>query len=183
MGGYLFPKAYADIAARLRVPSGFLLAAVFLWLAKPTIESLAWSAPVSVAGLLLRGWAAGHLAKNQRLVNTGPYAHVRNPLYLGTLLVAAGLVIASREWLLALVFGAAFLFVYLPVIQEEEKHLCDLFPEFEDYARQVPLFRPRITPVARGKFQWAMYRKNEEYNALLGYLAGVAVLIAKTVWF
>jgi protein-S-isoprenylcysteine O-methyltransferase Ste14 len=180
--GYLFPKAYADLAARLRVPSGFVLVIVFIWLSKPTVEALIWGFPVSAVGLLLRGWAAGHLAKNQRLVNTGPYARMRNPLYLGTLLVAAGLVIAAREWILAVVFGTVFLGVYLPVIQEEEKHLRDLFPEFEKYARSVPLLYPRLKPVARGRFQWALYRKNEEYNALLGFLVGEALLAAKALW-
>lgn len=178
---YWFPKPYADTVARLRVPSGFLLIAVFVWLARPSLDSLLWGLPVSAAGLLLRGWAAGHLAKNQRLVNTGPYAHLRNPLYLGTLLVAAGLVIASREWLLAAIFGAVFLFIYLPVIELEEQHLRDLFPEFERYAAEVGLLAPRLTPVARGRFQWALYRKNEEYQALLGFLAGVAVLVVKAL--
>jgi hypothetical protein len=116
------------------------------------------------------------------LVCTGPYAHLRNPLYLGTLLVAAGIVIAAREWILAGVFAAVFLFVYLPVIQEEEKHLRNLFTGFDEYVAQVPLLGWRLRPYAHGRFQWALYRKNEEYNALLGFLAGVAVLIAKAIW-
>ncbi len=182
MPRYLFPKAYADTAARLRVPSGFVLLALFLWLAHPSFGSLAIGLPVSALGLLLRGWAAGHLAKNQRLVNTGPYARLRNPLYVGTLLVAAGLVISAREWILAAVFAAVFLFVYFPVIQEEEKHLRDLFPDYDAYAREVPLLWPRLTPVARGRFAWALYRKNEEYNALLGFLGAVAVLVVKAVF-
>ena len=183
MRRYWFPKPYADLVARLRVPSGFLLVVVFIWLARPTLESLALWLPVSLVGLWLRGWAAGHLAKNQQLVNTGPYAYLRNPLYLGTLLVAAGLVLASREPILALLFGAVFVLIYLPVIEQEEQHLRKLFPEFEDYANQVPLLRPRLTPFAKGAFQWALYRKNEEYQALLGFLAGTAVLVFKTVWF
>lgn len=183
MPRYLFPKAYADWAARLRVPGGFLLVAVFLWLSKPTVESLFWGLPLSLTGLHLRLWAAGHLTKNQRLVSTGPYAHLRNPLYLGTLLVAAGLVVAAREWILAAVFAAVFVLIYLPVIQEEEKHLRDLFPAFDDYAREVPLLLPRLKPFAKGSFRWTLYRRNKEYNALLGFLAGEVVLVAKAVWF
>ncbi len=179
MPRYLFPKPYADTVARLRVPSGFLLAVVFLWLSDPTFASLAAGLPVSVLGLLLRGWAAGHLAKNQRLVNTGPYGYMRNPLYAGTLLVAAGVAIASREWLLALLFAAVFLLVYLPVIQEEEKHLRDLFPEFDAYADRVPLLRPRLSPVERGAFAWELYRSNKEYKALAGFAAALAVLLWK----
>src|ERR1700736_4031230 len=92
-----FSKPYADFVQRLRVPIGFLLAAAFAYWSSPTASSIEWSVPISVAGLLLRGWAAGHLAKNQSLAVSGPYAFTRNPLYLGTLLVALGLVISSRQ--------------------------------------------------------------------------------------
>src|SRR5258707_317749 len=116
MRRYWFPKPYADTVAKLRVPSGFLLVAAFVYLASPSTVSLGLGVPVSVIGLLLRAWAAGHLAKNQNLAMSGPYSYMRNPLYVGTLLVAAGLVIASRQWILAVLFGSVFLFVYLPVI-------------------------------------------------------------------
>src|SRR5262245_23895638 len=123
-----FPKPYADVVARLRVTSGFVLAAAFAWLSQPDARSMLLGLPVSVAGLLQRAWATGHLEKNIRLAESGPYAYVRNPLYLGTLLVAAGLVIASRRWLLAALFAAVFALVYLPVIELEEQHLGELFP-------------------------------------------------------
>ena len=176
-----FPKPYADVAARLRVPGGFLLVAVFVWLAQPAFDSLAAGLPVSVVGLLLRGWAAGHLAKNERLTTTGPYAHLRNPLYLGTLLVAAGLAIAAREPLLALIFAAVFILVYLPAIEQEEQHLRKLFPGYTDYASRVPLLRPRLKPVAKGPFRRELYLHNREYQAVLGFLAGTAVLIWKAL--
>jgi len=176
---YWFPKRYADVAARLRVPAGFVLAGLFLWFSRPTPASLAWGAPISAAGLLLRAWAAGHLEKNERLAMTGPYAHLRNPLYAGTVLVAAGLAIGAREAWLAAGFALFFVFLYLPVIQEEEKHLRELFPEFERYAAEVPPLAPRLRPVARGRFRWSLYRRNEEYRALLGYLAGLAALAWK----
>src|SRR5687767_14305030 len=122
-----FPKAYADAVARLRVPMGFVLVAAFAWLSAPNAASLAVGVPVSVAGLWLRAWAAGHLAKNQRLATGGPYAYVRNPLYAGTVLVAAGLAIASRRIELVALFGAVFAGVYLPVVELEEQHLRTLF--------------------------------------------------------
>jgi protein-S-isoprenylcysteine O-methyltransferase Ste14 len=75
--------------------------------------------PIGVLGLLIRGWAAGHLAKNEQLAVSGPYAHIRNPLYAGTLVVAAGIVIACRDWPVAVMFAAVFLLVYLPVIELE----------------------------------------------------------------
>ena len=133
-----FPKSYADRVARLRVPFGFLLVAAFAWFSHPTPESLLAGLPLSVCGLALRAWAAGHLVKNARLARSGPYASVRNPLYIGTLLVAAGLVAASRSIGLGLLFAAIFGLVYLPVIQLEEQHLRSLFPEYTAYAREVP---------------------------------------------
>src|SRR5512141_2516040 len=141
-----FPKPYADAVARLRVPSGFLIVIVFAWLSHPTVESLAWGVPVSVLGLGLRAWAAGCLAKNQQLATGGPYAYTRNPLYIGTLLVAAGLTIAARNVYLGALFAAVFVLVYLPVIQLEEQHLRRLFPEYATYADHVPPLLPRLTP-------------------------------------
>ena len=109
-----FPKPYADAVAKLRVPGGFLMVAAFLWLSAPTWTSLAFGLPVSVLGLALRAWAAGHLEKNRTLAESGPYAYVRNPLYIGTLAVAAGFVIASRRWELGVLFAAVFLLIYFP---------------------------------------------------------------------
>ena len=180
---YWFPKRYADAVARLRVPSGFLLVIAFGWLARPDLRSLCLGVPVSLAGLVLRAWAAGHLAKNQNLATGGPYAYVRNPLYVGTLVVAAGLVIASRRWELAVLFTAVFLLVYLPVIELEEQHLRNLFPNYQEYAERVPLLIPRVRPAnVRGEhFKWPLYRRNEEYNALLGFAAGLAILVWKAI--
>src|ERR1022692_1789568 len=109
-----FPKPYADVVARLRVPSGFLIVAVFAWFSHPDALSLAIGLPISLLGLALRAWAAGSLAKNQRLATGGPYAYTRNPLYIGTLVVAAGLSTAARSPGLAALFAAVFAFVYLP---------------------------------------------------------------------
>jgi protein-S-isoprenylcysteine O-methyltransferase Ste14 len=179
-----FPKRYADLVARLRVPSGFLLVAVFAWISRPAPASLLWGLPVSLAGLTLRGWAAGCLRKNRRLATGGPYAYTRNPLYLGTLLVAAGLAIAARSPGLALVFAAVFLFVYLPVIQLEEQHLRQIFSEYEAYAGQVPALWPRLraAPVEEGTcFHWSLYRKNQEYQAALGLAAGMLFLLCKAL--
>src|SRR5262245_40875172 len=122
-----FPKRYADTVARLRVPSGFLIVFVFAWFSRPTVESLWLGLPLAAGGLLVRAWAAGCLAKNQQLATSGPYAYTRNPLYLGTLLVAAGLVIAARSAWLGILFAAVFLLIYLPVIELEEQHLRRLF--------------------------------------------------------
>lgn len=179
---YWFPKPYADVVARLRVPSGFLLVAAFGWLARPDAHSLAIGLPVAFAGLVLRAWAAGHLAKNENLATGGPYVYVRNPLYVGTLVVAAGLAIAAQRWLLAGIFGAVFTLVYLPVIEQEEQHLRKLFPEFSAYADHVPMLLPRCKCTSgTAAFSWRLYRRNQEYNALAGLAAGVLFLAWKAL--
>ncbi|HTX35730.1 MAG TPA: isoprenylcysteine carboxylmethyltransferase family protein [Bryobacteraceae bacterium] len=178
----LFGKRYADTVARLRVPTGFLLVAVFAWLSRPTPRWMALGVPVSLAGLALRAWAAGCLAKNQQLATSGPYAYTRNPLYLGTMLVAAGLAIASRSLGLAALTAAVFLLIYLPVIQLEEQHLRRLFPEYEAYAQAVPALWPRLRRMAQKRavhFQAALYLRNQEYNAAAGFAAGLAFLLWK----
>jgi protein-S-isoprenylcysteine O-methyltransferase Ste14 len=177
-----FPKKYADLVAKLRVPSGFLLVVAFGWLAQPNWTSLAAGIPISLAGLALRGWAAGHLDKNQELATSGPYAYIRNPLYVGTLVVAAGLVVSAMRWELAIVFSAVFALVYLPVIELEEQHLRKLFPPFADYCRRVPMLIPRGRRMHGTKpFRLSLYKRNEEYNAALGYVLGLAWLLWRTV--
>jgi len=172
-----FPKSYADFVQRLRVLCGFLLLVAFAWLSRPSISSMLAGLPVAVLGLALRGWAAGHLAKDRELAASGPYAWVRNPLYAGTLVVALGIMIASRSLWLALIFAAVFCLVYLPAIELEEQHLSEIFPAYGDYARQVSRFVPaKKWSGAVGRFSWARYRRNEEYKALLGFLLAVAWL-------
>ncbi|HTB13826.1 MAG TPA: isoprenylcysteine carboxylmethyltransferase family protein [Bryobacteraceae bacterium] len=174
-----FPKPYADAVAKLRVPSGFILVAAFLWLSAPSPGSLAVGFPVSILGLALRAWAAGHLEKNTTLADGGPYAYVRNPLYIGTLLTAAGLVVASRRWELGVLFAAVFLLIYLPVVELEEQHLRKLFPEYASYAQKVPKLLPRLGGSSSKRFRWSIYKKNQEFQALLGFLAGAIVLVWK----
>jgi len=180
-----FPKPYADVVARLRVPSCFLIVGVFAWFSHPSARSLEFGLPMSLLGLVLRGWAAGCLAKNQELATGGPYAYTRNPLYLGTLLVAAGLAIASRSLGLGILFIAVFLFVYLPVIQNESEYLNVLFPgQYPGYAAAVPLLLPRLTPYRKNNpnpFRFALYLRNQEYNAGAGFSAGILFLLWKLV--
>ena len=177
-----FPKTYADTVARLRVPSGFLIVAVFAWFSHPTRQSMAMGLPAGLLGLALRAWAAGCLAKNQQLATGGPYAHTRNPLYIGTLLVAAGLSTASRSLFLALLFAAVFLLIYLPVIQNEEQHLRKIFPDYAGYAERVPALWPRLKPAVKESskpFRISQYLKNEEYKAGLGFTVGMLFLLWK----
>jgi hypothetical protein len=100
------------------------------------------------------------------------------------LLVAAGLAIASRSLGLGALFAAVFVLVYLPVIQNESEYLRVLFPDYPAYAAAVPLLLPRLTP-HRSKnpnpFRFALYLKNQEYNAGAGFAAGLLFLLWKLV--
>jgi protein-S-isoprenylcysteine O-methyltransferase Ste14 len=139
--------------------------------------------PVSIAGLALRAWAAGCLAKNRQLARSGPYAYIRNPLYLGTVLAAAGLAVAARSPGLGVLFTAVFLLVYLPVIQLEEQHLRKLFPGYGAYAARVPAFWPRFNGAPEDKhstFRFDMYLKNREYEAAAAFVAAALFLFWKT---
>ena len=98
--------------------------------------------------------------------------------------MAAGLAIASRSAGLGILFAAVFLLVYLPVIQNEEQHLRRLFPEYAGYAEQVPALWPRLTPYVKkypNPFRMALYLKNQEYNAGVGFTAGMLFLLWKLV--
>jgi protein-S-isoprenylcysteine O-methyltransferase Ste14 len=177
-----FSKPYADAVAKLRVPCGFVLVAAFLWLSAPTITSLSAGLPVACLGLALRAWAAGHLEKDSTLIDGGPYAWVRNPLYLGTLTAAVGFAIASRRWELAILFAAVFVLIYLPVVNLEEQHLARLFPAYSAYTQRVPRLLPRPPRAKSSKhFRWSLYRRNREYQAGVGFLAAVALLLWKAL--
>jgi protein-S-isoprenylcysteine O-methyltransferase Ste14 len=179
----LSAKQYKELAARARVPLGFVLVVVYAVFARPTWNCFAAGVALAAVGLLLRAWATGHLDKNRDLCTGGPYSHTRNPLYLGTALVAMGFALAGAVWWIALLFLAVLLFIYLPVVIEEESHLCDLFPGFADYAARVPRFLPSLTArvESTARFRMALYRQNQEYNALAGFCCVLALLLWKLV--
>ena len=176
--------SWAETARRIRVPSGFAFAFVYWWLAKPDAASWLWGALLILAGLAIRALASGHLQKNVKLARTGPYAYTRNPLYLGSLVIAVGFTIAARSLLVASILLVLFVAIYLPVIRAEESYLIERFPEFLDYESQVPRLIPKLkrsTPVAAA-FSWQLYLKHREYNAALGSLAMLAALLVKLHW-
>lgn len=174
---------WSRVARRIRVPLGFAFAILYFWLARPTWPSLAFGAALIIPGLLIRALASGHVRKNEALAMSGPYAHTRNPLYLGSLLIGIGFAVASRSWWVGLVLVAMFFAIYVPVIRSEEGFLREKFPEFESYAKRVPRMLPRITPAfrdeAKSRFSMDLYVKHREYNALLGSAALTAALIIK----
>ena len=135
-------------------------------------------------GLAIRALASGHVRKNEVLTTTGPYAYTRNPLYLGSLVLAFGFVLAARSWWIALIVVLLFFAIYLPVIRSEEEFLRSQFPEFDEYQRNVPRLFPRLRPSvsSTNSFSWHLYWKHREYNAALGTGIMILVLIVKAFW-
>ena len=181
----IFPKRYSEAAARARVPAGITLAVLVAWWSRPDWDSLRLGMPWMALGMALRGWAAGHLEKNRRLTTSGPFTRVRNPLYLGSLLVALGFMLAANDEVLPILAGIFFLGFYLPVVEEEERHLAGLFPDYREYRQRVPRLIPRLRAAYRGSqgFRWSLYARNREYQALGAFFFLLSVLAGKTAWF
>jgi protein-S-isoprenylcysteine O-methyltransferase Ste14 len=169
------------IARRIRVPLGFLTAALYLFelVRQPTHPAaVAWSLALVIPGLWLRAYASGYVKKNRELTMTGPYAHTRNPLYLGSMLMAAGFAVALLSWPVALALALGFTAIYVPVIASEERFLRATFDGFDDYCQRVPRLIPRLSPArppddkglrpGTGAFSFSLYIQHREYNAGIG---------------
>lgn len=171
---------------RWRVRLGYPLAIAALWFSRPTPQSILLGALLGGIGLWLRAFAAGYLHKQEILTVTGPYAHTRNPLYLGSFLLAIGAGIAMRAWISALILLVYFVVFYAIVMRREQKELLVRHgAAFEEYAQAVPLFLPRLTGAklaaeSAGSFSFAQYKKNHEWQAALGYLFLLVVLLV--IW-
>jgi protein-S-isoprenylcysteine O-methyltransferase Ste14 len=167
---------WQKIARRIRVPLGFVFAAVFLWMAHPTWKTMALSLLLVVPGVWLRAYAAGYVRKNAELTRTGPYAYTRNPLYLGSILIASGFALAAGSVVVFVSLALLFVAIYMPTIRSEETYLRQHFAGFEEYAAKVPRLLPRLTPAqfpanenaSGGRFSSAQWRHHREYNALMG---------------
>lgn len=173
----------AALFARWRVRLGYLVAVVVLWIARPTPSSVLLGASIGLFGLWIRAYAAGYLHKQSVLTISGPYAYTRNPLYLGSCLLAVGAAVATHSWISAGILVAYFAIVYAVVMRREEQELrAQHGLAFDDYAAAVPLFLPRIAPArlpgaSAGVFSFAQYKKNHEYEAAIGYLLLLGVLL------
>jgi protein-S-isoprenylcysteine O-methyltransferase Ste14 len=177
-------STWSLVARRLRIPLGFAFAVAYVWLAHPTRMSLLIGGLLVVPGLLLRALASGHVQKDKQLTTSGPYAYTRNPLYLGSLVLAAGFAVAARSWWIVAVMVVMFGLIYIPVIAGEERFLRHTFPEYDDYARHVPRMLPRLTPYGNQQAAYSSQRywKHREYQAALGCAVMLVVLVVKLVW-
>jgi protein-S-isoprenylcysteine O-methyltransferase Ste14 len=167
---------------RWRVRLGYPLAVAVLWFARPTPRSIGIGAVIGLIGLWLRAYAAGYLQKHEILTVTGPYARTRNPLYLGSAILAVGVAVATHSWMSSVFLGVYFTIFYPIVMRREEAELREHYgARFDEYARAVPLFIPRVTAAKfprsnGGAFSLAQYKKNREYQAAIGFLLLLALL-------
>ena len=184
-------ESWGKIAQKIRVPAGTVLGIVFLFLMHPSRRSLWIGGVVAVLGALIRVWAAGHIDKGQVLARSGPYAHTRNPLYLGSFLMALGVLLAGQGYWLLVPFFAFFVGTYYPVMRAEEAELLQGHgPAFLEYARRVPMFFPafgravfeppdvaRLAPKPEPSvFLWSRVVRNREHRTLAGLVAVFVLL-------
>jgi len=144
-----------------------------------------WTIPKALVGMLcvlggltMRSWAAGFLIKDSELTTTGPYALIRNPLYLGSFLMIAGFcfLIDDREniWIAPVLL----LLIYLPKVRSEERGLASRFPDaWSRYSTQTPRFLPRSIAWPRlAGWRFTQWRRSREYNAVLATMVGLLAL-------
>jgi len=176
---------WTDSVVRWRVPVGYPVALLCFYLARPMLRTLIVGAAIAGLGLLARAAAAGHLRKNSQLTISGPYARVRNPLYLGSMLLAIGFAVAARSWIVAALLLGYFGFFYTLTVRREERSLAALHgAAFTEYAARVPAFLPRLRAARSDSqsFSWSLYRSNREYNATIGMALAMIALWALMRW-
>jgi len=175
---------------RWRVRVGYPVAILYWLLATPTPHWIAIGAAVAAVGLVVRAAASGQLRKNEELATSGIYAHTRNPLYLGSAILAAGFIIAGHSLWAGLLVGIYFCVFYYAVMRNEEDELREKFgAAFQEYAGSVPLFLPSIFRAAKRPAagqtskdsSWQQYRRNREYKALIG-TAGALAIVWLRMW-
>lgn len=178
----------ANPILRFRVPFGFLFAVGYLWLTRyAALERLGPCVLLVAAGCALRSWSAGYLLKGKRVAVGGPYAYVRNPLYVGSFLIGTGFCMALYRTplpppvlLFWMVYVAGFVSLYVAKGRAEEEELSRaLGPAYNAYRERVPAFFPvrgRIRGLGQQRFSAEVYRRNHEYQCLWGSLAMLTFL-------
>jgi protein-S-isoprenylcysteine O-methyltransferase Ste14 len=155
------------------VPLGFVCSGFALWLARPTLASLAWGSAIAVAGEAIRVWAAGHLEKSREVTTSGPYRFSRHPLYVGSTVMALGIAVAARHpavWAIVVVY---VLVMFGSAIRSEEAFLRTRFGGDYDAYRAGRL----IDGARRFSVQRAL--RNREWRSLAGVGLGFLLLWAK----
>lgn len=168
--------------SRFRVPLGWVAGIALVALARPRPWSLLAGLALGVAGETVRIWASGHIEKTRVLATGGPYAHTRNPLYLGSTVMAAGIALAAASPWAAALTAAYFLFFYPSAVRGEAAFLADRFPgTYLPWAEAVPLFLPRLLPAGprASRFAWDRVRLNREWRTAAAVPLALLVLWAR----
>jgi protein-S-isoprenylcysteine O-methyltransferase Ste14 len=173
-----------DLIYRWRVRSALAVLILVLALARPTPASVILGVAVSLLGLSIRAWAAGHIRKEKELAVTGPYRSTRNPLYLGSFILGLGLVLGARSFWSLGGYTLYFIMFYPVVIIEERDRMRRLFAEaYAVYERRVPIFlpfRPGIAATDARTWDKELFRKNREIRAWIGTaLAWILLLLRR----
>src|SRR5687768_11398854 len=161
--------------ARWRVFLGFVFAAIALYLAAPTRNSLFTGAVVSLVGESIRWWAAGHLEKSKEVTRSGPYQFTRHPLYLGSSLIGIGFAIAANHVVVAVIVVAYLLLTLTAAMRSEEAHLREKFGDaYDAYVEK------RSAPMQR-KFSLRRAIYNREHHTIAGLVAALFLLFLKSL--
>jgi len=174
-----------DLRNIRRIPV-FIGVTLLIIFAKPEMIGMVVGMILIFAGEGIRIWSAGHLQKNEILTVTGPYAYVKNPLYIGTILITAGFCIFADNIYLLAVATFAFCFHYIPYKKKVEgDRLRKIFgTRYEDYDEKVPEYLPRWTPYSEEKASWQFknFIENSEEGILLMIIAGILLMLSRPYW-
>ena len=167
----------AQFLARRRVALGFMAAIVALALAHPTWTTWRIGFAVAAAGEAVRVWAAGHLEKSREVTRSGPYRWTPHPLYVGSTIMALGIVIASRSLIAAVVAAIYMTSTLTAAIRTEEAFLTRAFGDTYDR------YRESSAEPTRRRFSLARAMRNREYRAAAGLAGGFALLALKVIGY
>ena len=166
-----------EMLARRRVALGFGAAAVALLFAHPRWPTWSTGLVVAACGEAIRIWAAGHLEKGREITRSGPYRWSRHPLYVGSSVIALGVVIAARSVAVAVVTAIYMASTLGAAIRTEEAFLEHQFGDAYDRYRES-----RAEPMSR-RFSAARAMRNREHRAAAGLVAGFALLALKMIGY
>jgi protein-S-isoprenylcysteine O-methyltransferase Ste14 len=162
-----------------------LALAMVLLLARPNVFSIIFGTIIVAAGEGIRVWASGHLIRNDEVTTSGPYAYIRDPLYLGRLLLLIGFCVMGWKYdLILLLVGLGVFFIYYMPRKygKEMSRLENIFGEdYRDYASYTPSLIPRLRPYHKARkrpwrFDLFWKENREQYFLLLAIIFFLLVL-------
>ena len=184
----LIDKLRTRPAEAAKVLAVVVFGGLFAWLGTPSRVSMAVGIPLIVVGIAIRTWAAGHLRRNRQLATSGPYAYVRDPLYLGRLFLLCGLAVLAHNPYTYALFGLGMLVFFLNYmprkLRKETERLEGYFgQDYVAYRTEVRSLVPRLRPYPKRSLQrWGFatfWRENREQWLAFAIVLIVVVMIVK----